>query len=393
MSDEKYTTEGYRWIVLLLFMFISIMNQMNWITFAPMMNDVAVIYDVSPDLILYLLTASFMIVYVFMNYPATWAIDKYGLKWGTGIGVILTGVFGLLRAFAPNFTMLAIAQIMIGVGQPFLLNSFTKVAINWFSEAEKATATGIGTIAVLIGIVLGMFVSPMLFYDQGLDYLLMLYGILSFIAMVLYLAFVRDQPKQPANQFVGKVAFDYSGMKSLFKNRSFNLLLIILFAGLGAFNAITSEVDILFSKFDDPEAPGIIGGTIIVGGIFGAAILSVLSDMLHKRKIFLIIATSSATVLSLFLTSLDSYTLTLVVAFVFGFLLVSALPIALVYAAELTFPVSEEASNGLLMTLGQVGGLILLAFFDMYLITAVFAIGFIASLFLVEEKAQEKVAD
>ena len=125
-----------------------------------------------------------------------------------------------------------------------------------------------------------------------------------------------------------------------------------------------------------------------MGGIFGAAVLSVLSDMWHKRKIFLVIATGSATVLSLFLTSLDSYTLTLIVAFVFGFLLVSALPIALVYAAELTYPVSEEASNGLLMTLGQVGGLILLAFFNMYLVTAVFAIGFIASLFLVEEKTE-----
>ena len=129
MSDEKYTTEAYRWVVLLLFMFTTIMNQMNWITFAPMMNDVAELYGVSPDTILYLLTASFMIVYVFMNYPATWAIDKYGLKWGTGIGVIFTGVFGLLRAFSPNFAVLAFAQIMIGVGQPFLLNSFTKVAI------------------------------------------------------------------------------------------------------------------------------------------------------------------------------------------------------------------------------------------------------------------------
>ncbi len=390
MSDEKYTTEGYRWVVLLLFMFIAIMNQMNWITFAPMMNDVALIYDVSPDLILYLLTASFMIVYIFMNYPATWAIDKYGLKWGTGIGVILTGVFGLLRAFAPNFALLAVAQIMIGVGQPFLLNSFTKVAINWFSEGEKTTATGIGTMAVLIGIVLGMFVSPMLFFDQGLEYLLMVYGILSFVAMILYLLFVKDQPDQPANQFVGKVAFDYAGMKSLFKNKSFNLLLFILFAGLGAFNAITSEVDILFSKFDDPEAPGIVGGVIIIGGIFGAAILSVLSDMKQKRKIFLVVAMGSATVLSLFLTSLDNYTLTLIVAFVFGFLLVSALPIALVYAAELTFPVSEEASNGLLMTLGQVGGILILAFFDMYLVTAVFAIGFIASLFLEENTTSVK---
>jgi len=389
MSDEKYTTEPYRWIVLLSFMFITIMNQMNWITFAPMMKDVALIYDVSEDMILYLLTASFMIVYIFMNYPATWAIDKYGLRNGTGFGVILTGVFGLVRAFAPNFTILAIAQIMIGVGQPFLLNSFTKVAINWFSEGEKATATGIGTMAVLMGIVLGMFVSPKIFFDQGLDYLLMIYGILSFVAMLIYLVLVKDQPKQAPNQYVGKVAFDYAGMKSLFKNRSFNLLLIILFAGLGAFNAITSEVDILFSKFDDPEAPGIVGGVIIIGGILGAAILSIISDAKQKRKIFLVIATASATILSLFLTSLDSYTLTLIVAFVFGFLLVSALPIALVYAAELTFPVSEEASNGLLMTLGQVGGILLLAIFDMYIVTAVFAIGFIASLFLVENSPEK----
>jgi len=90
-----------------------------------------------------LLAASYMIAYIPVNFPSCWALDKLGLKWGVGIGVILTGIFGFLRGiFAANFIMVVICQIMCAIGQPFILNSFTKMASTWFPLSEKAIASG-----------------------------------------------------------------------------------------------------------------------------------------------------------------------------------------------------------------------------------------------------------
>ncbi len=385
-EDSDFEIYSYRWVILLLFMFVALMTQVNWITFAPIMNDVAIDYAVSEDLIL-LLTASYMLVYIPMNFPATWAIDKYGLKWGTGFGVILTGVFSLLRAFAgTNFPLLMFAQIMTAVGQPFVLNSFTKIAVTWFPESEKTTATGLGTVSILLGVIIGMVATPFLYDNQDIDFVLLLYGIFSIISMALYLIFVKNTPDSPPSVNAGVKAFDFRGLKDLFTVRDFNILLILIFVGLGSFNAISSEIDNIFEdRFSDQTgASGLIGGIMIVGGVIGAGILSAISDKMYKRKIFLTLAMGVSIPMTILLSEVDNFELIMVLSFIFGFFLVSALPIALIFAAEITHPVTEEASNGLMMTLGQIAGILLLISFNMYVITGLFVIGFIFSLFLTD---------
>jgi len=383
--DKNYQTYNFRWITLGLFMFSAIMTQINWITFAPIASEVAMDLNTTESFIL-LLTASYMIAYIPVNFPATWMLDKYGLKWGTGFGVILTGIFSIVRWFGrDNLTLLLIAQIMMAIGQPFVLNSFTKVAINWFPEEEKAAATGLGTVSLLLGVIIGMIATPMLYNSSGIDFVLLVYGIISLLSMLLYVIFVKNEPPTPPSSEAGTKAFDFSGYKSLFSNKNFIILCIMVFIGLGAFNAISTEIDTIFSQFSDrTDASGIIGGIIVIGGIFGAGILSTISDKIHRRKIFLILAMLVSVPMTWILPRVDNYQLVLVLSFIFGFFLVSALPIALIYAAEVTYPISEEASNGIMMTLGQVGGLLLLVSFHMVIITLLFASATVISLALTD---------
>ena len=386
-ENNTFVIFPYRWIVLVLFMFVGILTQIIWITFAPIMNEVASYYNVSSDAIL-LLAASFMIIYIPVNFPACWLIEKYGLKWGTGIGVTLTGIFGFLRAFTgTNFLFLLLCQTMVAIGQPFVLNSFTKLAVNWFPEEEKVTATGLGTMALFIGIIIAMIATYPLYAINGIEFVLLVYGLLSLISMVLYLLFVKDKPSQPPNPYFREKTFQTKGIKNLFENRDFNLLIFLLFAGLGIFNALLSAIDDIFSRFS-PDT-GIIGGLIILGGIFGAVILSSLSDKLGKRKIFLNVALIVSTPLALLLgfTGAGDFVLTLILAFIFGFILVPALPVGLTYAAEITHPVPEESSNGVLMMFGQLGGIIFLIMPDMILFAGVFGIAAIVSLLMKDSDA------
>jgi fucose permease len=118
----------YRWAVLAAFMAVVLVNQLAWITFAPITGLAAQFYGVS-DLSIGLLSMSFMIVYLFVSIPASWVIDTYGFRVGVGIGAALTALFGLLRGLGgENYTLVLVAQIGIAVGQPFILNALTKVA-------------------------------------------------------------------------------------------------------------------------------------------------------------------------------------------------------------------------------------------------------------------------
>ena len=94
--ENKIKVYKYRWVVLSVFMLIVAANQLLWITFAPITKDVALLLHVS-DLQIGILSMCFMLVFIVFSIPASWIIDKYGIRVGIGIGALLTGLFGLMR--------------------------------------------------------------------------------------------------------------------------------------------------------------------------------------------------------------------------------------------------------------------------------------------------------
>ena len=160
MENTSFKVYGYRWVILAVYMFIVAINQLLWITFAPITSDAVLYYGVS-DLWIGILSMSFMVVFILFSVPASWIIDTYGIKIGVGIDALLTGIFGLMRGLVTtNFELVLISQIGIAIGQPFLLNAITKLSARWFPISERATASGLGTLAMYIGILAGMLVTP-----------------------------------------------------------------------------------------------------------------------------------------------------------------------------------------------------------------------------------------
>ena len=128
MENTQFKVYGYRWVVLLSFMAIIAVNQLLWITFASITSEAMRFYNVS-ELSIGLLSLIFLIVYIFVSFPASWVIDTYGIRLAVGIGAALTGLFGLMRGiFASNYDLVLVAQIGIAIGQPFILNALTTVA-------------------------------------------------------------------------------------------------------------------------------------------------------------------------------------------------------------------------------------------------------------------------
>ena len=368
MEQTNFKVYGYRWIVLLAFMFITAANQLLWITFAPITGNAARYYGVS-DLSIGLLSMSFMIVYIFVSIPASWVIDTHGIRVAVGIGAALTGIFGLLRGLlAADYNLVLISQIGIAIGQPFILNAITKVAARWFPIRERATASGLGSLAMYLGIVAGLALTPYLAIRSGIDSMLVTYGVVSIIAAVAFFGLVKERPPTPPcppGQDERALVFD--GLKQILRMRDFILLMIIFFVGLGAFNAVTTWIeDIVRPRGFSITQAGITGGLMIVGGIIGAVIIPLLSDHYHKRVPFILLALAGAIPGLIGITYATSYWLLLASAFVLGFCLLSAGPIGFQYGAEVTYPAPEGTSNGLLLLMGQISGILFIFGMDSF---------------------------
>lgn len=359
-AEKEFKIYNYRWIVLIVFMVVVFINQLAWITFAPITSNAAQYYGVS-DLSIGLLSMSFMIVFIFVSIPASWTIDTFGFKIGVGIGAVLTGVFGLMRGLGgSNYTVVLISQIGIAVGQPFILNALTKVAARWFPLKDRATATGLGSLAMYTGIMIGMVLTPILVLNTSIPSMLIVYGIVAILVAALFLIFAREQPPTPASppgQDERSLVFD--GLNKMVRMRNFIILMAIFFIGLGVFNSVTTWIEnILRPRGFSIEQAGLVGGLMVLGGILGALILPLLSDRYRRRVPFLIIALIAATIGLLGITFALNYALLLVSAFVMGFFLLSAGPIGFQYGAEITYPAPEGTSNGMLLLMGQISGII-----------------------------------
>ena len=320
MEQSGFKVYGYRWVVLLAFMGIIALNQLLWITFAAITTDAMQFYAVS-DLSIGLLSLIFMVVYIFVSFPASWVIDTYGIRLGVGIGAILTGLFGLVRGLgASNYTWVLAAQIGIAVGQPFIMNAITTIAARWFPASERGTASGIGSLAMYLGILLGVALTPYLALRAGIPGMLTIYGVASVVAMLVFLLFSRERPPTPPcppDQESRSLVLD--GLNKMIRQRDFIFLMIIFFVGLGAFNAVTTWIEqILSPRHFSATQAGDAGGMMIFGGILGAVIIPLLSDKYRKRAPFLVLAVLGAAIGLAGVTYVTSYPLLLVFSFIFG---------------------------------------------------------------------------
>ena len=368
MEQNTFKVYGYRWIILLIFMSVIAVNQLSWITFAPITSKAAEYYGVS-DLSIGLLSMSFMIVYIFISIPASWLIDTYGFRLAVGMGAILTGIFGMTRGLlADEYAWVLLSQIGIAIGQPFILNAITRVAARWFPIQERATAAGFGSLSMYLGIMIGLALTPYLVLQTSIRNMLLTYGIAGVAAAILFVILSREHPPTPAcppEQEERTLVFD--GLKQMLRNKDFILLMVIFFIGLGVFNGVTTWIEEILSPrgFTITQA-GMAGALMVIGGIVGAVILPTLSDHYRKRIPFIMLTLLLSTIGLVGITIVTNYALLLAAAFVMGFFLLSAGPIGFQYGAEVAYPAPEGTSNGMLLLMGQISGILFIFGMDSF---------------------------
>ena len=359
MSEQvagQYRVYGYRWVVLAVFMLVNVTIQMLWISYAPITSLAAEYYGVS-DLAIGILAMSFMIAFIPLSLPAAWVIDTRGFRLAVGFGVVMMAVFGIARGLVgTNYTLVLLSTIGIAVGQPFLLDAWTKVPANWFAQSERATAVGLITLASMLGIALGMAITPVLADSVSIATVQLVYGLVAAVSAVAFLALAREGPATPpCPPGMDERALMLDGLRHALRVKPFLVMLGVAFIVMSAFNGVTTWVEeIIHPRGFSPTDAGIMGALMLLAGIIGAVVLSALSDRQGKRIRFMVIALVATVPGMLGIAFVSSTLLLFAFAAVLGFFLVAVLPIGMQYAAEITNPTPEGTSNGLIQLCGQV---------------------------------------
>lgn len=411
-AEEAYGLYRYRWVVLAAFMFVAAATQLMWLNYAPITSQTEKLMGVSEFQVV-LLATMFPLLYIPVSIPAGLIIDRKGYRYAVMVGALLTAGFGFLRLAAGSYPMVLIGMIGISVGQPFVLNSITKMVATWFPTDESALATGLATLSLFLGMIVALAVTPALLEAFGknslssLRTIVLIYNIVAVTALAVFFVFARKKPPKPPKRTEEELqaesaAIDWGSFRKIFSLYDFRLLCVILFIGNGAFVGILQLLEkILEPKGIGTTTAGNIGAVMVVAGVAGCIVLPALSDRFMRRKPFLILAAAVAIPTLLLIGALEGTAAIFVISGVTGFFLFAAYPLVLTYAEETTGHALTGTATSILLLLGNAGGVVLTllmeaikggkatnagSFWSMFFLVVLFVFALGAALMLREEK-------
>jgi len=143
-----------RWIMLLLFVAYSFSNAYQWIHLNIIGNVIIRYYNESlPEdsfqqaTTIDWLSMIYMLVYIPLIFPATWLLNKKGLRVSLICGAFLNALGAWIKCacVSPDrFPVLMFAQTICAIAQIFILGIPAQMAATWFGPDQVSTATSIG---------------------------------------------------------------------------------------------------------------------------------------------------------------------------------------------------------------------------------------------------------
>ncbi|WP_115719298.1 MFS transporter [Gallaecimonas mangrovi] len=403
-----------RYLLLGFFMLCAFVLQLQWLSHAAIAQPAADLYQRqigdSNWLSIDLLALVYMLVYLLLSFPASYVIDRFGLKSALALGAISLLVSAVIKALLGQWLWgLLLGQLGLAIAQPFILNAITTLTMHYFPAKERALAAGLAVFAQYLGMLAAMVLSPLFLSSVGQlsaghhQQMLWLYAALSIVAGGGLLAVLLFQPQQPMSAFSHSLSF-VDGLKLLMKSRDMLLLLALFTIGLGMVNALSSLIDDIARALALKSHGGSLGALMLVGGLAGSLIIPLLSDALGKRKALIVVAmlgvlpaiSGLVFIDALFQSPALRLDFSLLFAFGIGFFVLGIGPVGFQYAAERTEPAPESASQGMLLWIGQIAGILMVAvmsvgnghFLPMMLLgfVGLSLLGLLMSLFLSEVK-------
>ncbi len=360
-----------RWAVLAGYSLLAACTQLLWLSFAAVDTQTASALHVDVGTVGDL-AAVFPFVYIVLALPTgRWLDGRFAQA--LSAGAVLTGAGALVRLVAPaSFGWQLAGMLVIAAGQPLVLNSITKVAARYFPPSERATAISIGTAALFVGILAAVLTAGPLFTAGGLPLLLIAQAIPSVVAAVVVVLTVRMPPA-----FADDPSVRVS-LRWLAGDRFMWTLAVLVFIGMGTYNAIATWLQPILDHFGQGAAAGNLIALLTFAGIIGAAVLPPAVASRDRRRAMLLAALVVSAVAFAAMAAIHDVFWLGAWMFIDGLVLLASLPVVLDWSEIHAGPERQGAAVGFLMMAGNLGGLLLVLAVQPLLGNSYLALGLLA---------------
>eukprot|EP00977_Amphora_coffeiformis_P024035 scaffold14974_cov195-Amphora_coffeaeformis.AAC.42 len=397
-----------RWWMLLVYALSTATSAILWITFSPVADLTQTYYNVDTAHVNGL-SIVFMGAYVPFTMVSSWVFSRYGIRRGFVVASVLNLLAGGMRYAStattiihssPSFAMLMMGQTMGAMAQPFFTNMPARLGAIWFPQQERDLAVVVAFLANILGTAVGS-VLPAAFsvttttvthYTEedgtndtttmtttirmhdllGVEFILTL-----LMALVVAGVYQEKPPTPPSRSESYRTNENDNGdgvdvQKQLYQlvtNKDFMILVVSTGClSLGLLNSLVTILEQLIAPVGyDSDDASLFSGVCIVSGILCSILMGALMDHTHAYNLLLKVGlVLSVVALGFFFWALrpGQTAVVAVMTCLVGMTMLPLLPLAMECACECTYPISEDLSSGILMSAGQVMGMLLLFVLD-----------------------------
>lgn len=180
---------------------------MIWICVAPVQPIASAAWNVDASLI-NLLTVVFNACYLPASILTTFVSEAYGLRTTLLLGAIAAAVGSIVRALGAAcltgpraFYVVFTGQTIVAATQTCLVNLASRLASDWFPDAEIGSATIVATMSNVAGQLAGVLIPPLVVSDATtLAWLIVAQAPIAVGTALVLWAFIPDRPPTPPSE-------------------------------------------------------------------------------------------------------------------------------------------------------------------------------------------------
>uniref|UniRef100_A0A0N5C5R7 MFS domain-containing protein n=1 Tax=Strongyloides papillosus TaxID=174720 RepID=A0A0N5C5R7_STREA len=379
-----YRTYWQRWLILGAIILVNFSNAMTWISYASITFPTNDFYG-NGNAALFL-NSIFLVISIPIGFLSMYMMDKWGIRTSAILGGTINMIGNILRLISAasfitdkptRFVIVMIGQSLASISQPFIMFLPTKMSAYWFPENQRAFSNTLASMSNPLGIAFMYSMSPQIVSQATVEDFMRLNGInfgVSCLAWIVCLCIRSSKPPtpvSPATENDVKTLSFLKGLKRCFKSKSFVILALSLGGAIGLFNTLYSNLQpALCVQGYSSTFSGVMGAVLIVSGLFGSAISGIFVDQTKRfqetmKFCFIVagLASISLTICVQF-TNVEWWVICSIIGF--GFFGFAIYPIGLEVGVEVTFPVAEATSTGLICIMGQLEGIVFLVLTNVF---------------------------
>jgi ACS family D-galactonate transporter-like MFS transporter len=147
-----------------------------------------------------ILLSAFFWSYSFMQVPAGWVVDRFGVRRSYACGFALWSVASAFTGFSGSLVVLILVRMLVGVGQSVSFPASARAVANSFQDRERGTVTATYLTGVRLGQALITGIGGLLLAAYGFKLFFLIVGLAPLVWLPPWALFLKrwEKPAQPS---------------------------------------------------------------------------------------------------------------------------------------------------------------------------------------------------